>query len=141
MQQSPIPKMIIFVNSVRAANFVAVFLLKQGYLAFVLHEERHVEENKQIYERYLSRKLDIIVTTDSTLVNTLPADFMINYELPTEVEKFALFIQRFKKVRPVAKSVKVFSFFDCVENSSIAYQVKKVCFLFVRLNDGCVIIF
>lgn len=118
---------MIFVNDVRIANVVTIFLLKNKFRAFLIHDERSKDECNKTYERFLAGDLSVIVCTD--LVDNkfeFPVDYMINFDLPTESQYYLRFVQRFKQVCPAKKTVKAMSFFNPVENAEIAYQLEKV---------------
>jgi len=118
------PKTVIFVNDVRAAYFVTVCLLKRNYLASLMHDERHDDENKATYKRFRNRKLDILVCTDlKSLKFKFLVNLMINFNLPPDITNF---IHRFQRVFPIDNgNATVLSFFDRAEDFGIAYQLKK----------------
>jgi len=123
-KQKRCPKTLIFVNDIRTANFVTICLLKLEYLACCVHEEKADSENEQTYKKLDKGKLDIIVSTNIFTIESQPSvNFLINYQLPTEIQDYQNFIRRFQQVIPV--NVSVLSLFDSAENSNIAYQLKK----------------
>lgn len=128
-EQKRVPKTIIFVNDVRTAYFVAICLLKQGYIAFLMTTEQDINKRKAIYERFNSSQLDIIVCTDfDDHEFEFESKLVFNFDLPAEVDDFHRLIQRFKKIKLQNPDGRVFSFFDRHKNANVAFQLKKVCF-------------
>ena len=90
LRQTPYPPVIIFTNTISAANEVASLLVEEQFHVAVLHSEREQEYRNKTMTAFRNGRVDVLVATDlaSRGLDIPDVTHVINYDIPDSIEDY-----------------------------------------------------
>ncbi|XP_059350996.1 probable ATP-dependent RNA helicase vasa-like [Daphnia carinata] len=104
-------KTIVFVDSKKTADFVAAFLCNNNLQATSIHGDRLQSQREQALRDFKNGIRNILVATNVAArgLDIAGVNYVVNYDLPTDIEEYVHRVGRTGRVGNVGKSI---SFFD-----------------------------
>lgn len=121
-----VPKTIVFVETRRSSDCIAIWLLRNNFRATVLNSDRTVETRLNATRGIQRDHYDIIVATDVLArgVNVPGVKNIINYDLP--LQSPVNYVHRLGRTGRMGNIGRVISFFNVVKDASMAPLLEKV---------------
>ncbi|CAD5232301.1 unnamed protein product [Bursaphelenchus xylophilus] len=120
------PKVIIFVNTKRKAEFVAAALLQRDFRALAMHGDYPLAQRHETINALKDEKIDIIVGTDviSRGLNVPNVDVVVNYDMP--VRRAEEYVHRIGRTGRMGNVGRAISFYDPSTDFVMAQMVEKI---------------
>ncbi|KAI6177507.1 ATP-dependent RNA helicase eIF4A [Aphelenchoides bicaudatus] len=120
-----IPKTLVFVQTRRASDSVAIWLLRKGFCVSALNSDRPIATRLNAVDNIQNGKLDILVATDVLArgINIPAIQNIINYELPTGAP--TNYIHRIGRTARIGNIGRVISFFNPQTDANMSPNLIK----------------
>lgn len=104
-------KVIVFVDSKKTADFVAAFLCNNNIRATSIHGDRLQSQRETALREFKTNVRNVLVATNVAArgLDIAGVDYVVNYDLPADVEEYVHRIGRTGRVGNTGKSI---SFYD-----------------------------
>ena len=81
---------IVYVNTIRKANWLKEKFIEKQFTASVIHSELQQHERREIMEEFRGGNSRILVSTDLTArgIDVQQVSVVINYDIPTNIENY-----------------------------------------------------
>lgn len=125
-RRSAFPRTLVFVNTKRQAESVAIRLIKEGFRALAIHGDLRLEQRHRVVDKFKAGRADLVVGTDVMArgLNIPHVDMVVNFDLP--VARMEEYVHRVGRTGRLGNVGTAISFYDPFTDATVAPVVEKV---------------